>query len=123
VHELSLANEICDIVERQLRDAGPGALAQVTTVVVEVGVDANVERSSLTFCLEALLTTPPFARGRPVLEMVPGDDLRVSWFELDDDVEQSSGGASVVERDHDALCGVVHSSGPGNGPGNGATER
>lgn len=84
MHELSLANEICDIIERIVtRDRG-AAPCDVTRVVVEVGERANVEPDSLQFCLEALLGTPPFGRARAELHMVPGDDLRVAWFELDE---------------------------------------
>lgn len=86
MHELSLANEICSIVEREVqRERGIGALAAVTVVAIEVGHAANVEPHSLQFCLDALLSTPPFGRGTAVLEMVVGDDLRVAWFEIDDD--------------------------------------
>jgi Zn finger protein HypA/HybF involved in hydrogenase expression len=86
MHELSLANEICNIVEREVhRERGIGALGYVTVVAVEVGHAANVEPNSLQFCLDALLSTHPFGRGKSVLEMIPGDDLRVSWFEIDDE--------------------------------------
>lgn len=90
MHELSLANEICDIVEREVtRERDRAALAHVTLVSVEVGAESNVEPASLQFCLDALLCTHPFSRGRAVLETVPGDDLRVSWFELDDDADSA----------------------------------
>ena len=86
MHELSLANEICNIVEREVqRERGAGALSCVTLVAVEVGDAANVEPNSLQFCLNALLGTHPFGRGRSTLQMVSGDDLRVSWFEIDDE--------------------------------------
>ena len=86
MHELSLANEICHIIEREvLRDRGVGALAYVTMVAVEVGHDANVEPSSLQFCLDTLLAIHPFGRGSALIDRVPGDDLRVAWFEIDDD--------------------------------------
>jgi hypothetical protein len=85
MHELSLANEICDIVEREVRrDRGAASLAHVTVVAVEVGADANVEHESLRFCLDALLSTHPFRRGSALIDVVAGDDLRVSWFEIDD---------------------------------------
>ena len=85
MHELSLANEICNIVEREVqRERGIGALAHVTVVAVEVGDQANVEPNSLQFCLDALLSTHPYGRGKAVIEFVSGDDLRVSWFEIDD---------------------------------------
>jgi Hydrogenase/urease nickel incorporation, metallochaperone, hypA len=85
MHELSLANAICDIVEREVRRDRPArALGSVTLVVVDVGRDANVEPGSLQFCLDALLSTPPFGRGTSRLEFVEGDDLRVNWFEIDE---------------------------------------
>ena len=86
MHELSLANEICHIIERQVqRDRGVAALADVTVVTVEVGIDANVEPHNLQFCLDALLATAPFRQGKAILELVDGDDLRVAWFEIDDE--------------------------------------
>jgi Zn finger protein HypA/HybF involved in hydrogenase expression len=88
MHELSLANEICDIVEREvMRERDRAALALVTLVSVEVGVQFNVEPDNLQFCLDALLSSHPFQRGRAVLETVPGDDLRVGWFEIDDEAD------------------------------------
>jgi Zn finger protein HypA/HybF involved in hydrogenase expression len=81
MHEMSLALEICRIAEQQ---AGPSGAGQVRTVGVEVGDDAGVEVSSLTFCLEALLAQPPFTQARPVIDRLPGDVLRVSYLEVDD---------------------------------------
>jgi Zn finger protein HypA/HybF involved in hydrogenase expression len=81
MHEMSLALEICRIAEDQ---AGPGAAERVVSVGVEVGDDAGVEVSSLAFCLEALLTQPPFVRAKPVIDRRPGDVLRVSYLEVDD---------------------------------------
>lgn len=81
MHELSLAIEICRIAEARI---GPPACAAVTEVGVLVGRDANVDPDSLAFCLEALLREPPFGHGRPVLNLVPGDDLRLDYLEVDD---------------------------------------
>lgn len=97
MHELSLANEICAIVEREvLRERSSAALAWVTVVAVEVGHEANVETTSLQFCLDALLATSPFGRGAADLTMVPGDDLRVSWFEIDDETPPSPNPEEIV---------------------------
>lgn len=82
MHELSIALEVCRIAEEQL---GREALCRVTEVAVEVGNDAGVEVSSLEFCLEALLSSPPFGSARPVIVRTRGDVLRMSYFELDDD--------------------------------------
>jgi Zn finger protein HypA/HybF involved in hydrogenase expression len=81
VHELSLALDVCRIVEERM---GTGALGDVVTVAVEVGDDAGVDASSLEFCLEALLRDPPFNRATPVMLHRQGDVLRVAYFEVDD---------------------------------------
>ena len=81
MHEMSVALEICRIAEQQV---GPRRAGAVTAVGVEVGDDAGVEVSSLAFCLEAVLATPPFAGARPAITRLPGDVLRVSYLEVDD---------------------------------------
>ena len=81
MHEMSVALEICRIAEQQ---AGPGGAASVATVGVEVGDDAGVEISSLAFCLEAVLSAPPFDRAKSEIKRLPGDVLRVAYLEVDD---------------------------------------
>jgi Zn finger protein HypA/HybF involved in hydrogenase expression len=81
VHELSLALEVCRIAEAQV---GAGRAADIVEVGVEVGEDSGVEPEGLAFCLEVLLSEPPFGRARPVLERRPGDVLRVSYLEVDE---------------------------------------
>ena len=81
MHELAVAMEICRIAEATLGDVPPAALR---VVGVDVGDDAGVDASSLEFCLEALLRQPPFADAAPALRRVEGDDLRVSYLEVDD---------------------------------------
>lgn len=81
MHELSLANEICRIAEANAGAAGPAAIREVA---VEVGDESGVEPDSLTFCLEVLLSQPPFGAARPRLIRQPGDVLRVSYLEVDD---------------------------------------
>ncbi len=82
MHELSLAMEICRIAEAHV---GPEGLPWLLEVGVEVGVDGSVEPDSLEFCLEALLSRPPFGRARPVLDARVGGELRVTYLEIDDD--------------------------------------
>lgn len=81
MHELSVAIEICRLAEANAGAAGPAA---VRVVAVEVGDDAGLEPDNLRFCLEALLGAPPFGAARPELTLVPGDDMRVAWLEVDD---------------------------------------
>lgn len=81
MHEMSIALEVCRITESHV---GRASLARVLEVGVVVGDRAGVEPDNLEFCLEALLSRPPFGRARPALERVEGDDLRVSYLEVDD---------------------------------------
>ncbi|MBX6363044.1 MAG: hydrogenase maturation nickel metallochaperone HypA [Gemmatimonadetes bacterium] len=81
MHELSVALEICRIVEAHVP---ADRLGDVVEVAVEVGADAGIEPASLEFCLEALLSLPPFGRARSVLTRLPGDVLRVAHLELEE---------------------------------------
>ena len=81
MHELSVALEICRIAEERL---GPERAAQVVVVGVEVGDQAGVEPGNLCFCLEALLASPPFGHARPELVRLGGDQLRVTYLEVED---------------------------------------
>ncbi|HEY7684286.1 MAG TPA: hydrogenase maturation nickel metallochaperone HypA [Gemmatimonadales bacterium] len=81
MHELSLALDVCRIVEQH---AVPRSAADVRTVSVEVGNDAGIEIENFRFCLEALLDEPPFSGARLELVPAPGGDLRVSYLEVDD---------------------------------------
>ncbi len=82
MHEMSVAMEVCRIAQDQV---GFDALPHVREICVIVGRHSGVEPGSLRFCLEALLGQPPFSGARAVLEMTPGDDLRVDYLEVDDD--------------------------------------
>ena len=82
MHEMSVAMEVCRIAEDRV---GLAALASVREVGVVVGRHSGVEPESLRFCLEVLLERAPFDGARPTLELTPGDDLRVSYLEIDDD--------------------------------------
>ena len=81
MHEMSLAMEICRIAEEKI---GTPACAGVVEVGVVVGREANVDPDSLAFCLEAMLREPPFGHGQPALSLVPGDDLRLDYLEVED---------------------------------------
>lgn len=82
MHEMSIALEVCRIAEEQV---GLERLPCVTTVGLDVGDDAGVEIGNLEFCLEALLVQPPFRVGKPAITRRPGDVLRLSYLELDED--------------------------------------
>jgi len=81
MHEMSIALEVCSIAEDHV---GLERLPSVVEVGLEVGYEAGVEFDSLEFCLEAVLTSPPFNDAKAVIHRVPGDVLRVSYLEVDD---------------------------------------
>ncbi len=81
MHELSVANEICRIAAETLGPQAPWC----TEVAVRVGHDSGLEPANLQFCLEALLTEPPFAGARATILEGTGDELRVDYLEVDDD--------------------------------------
>lgn len=82
MHELSVALEVCRMAESQV---GRAAAAHVVTVALEVGDEAGVAVENLQFCLEALLTEPPFTNAQPVIHVCRGDVLRLAYLEVDDD--------------------------------------
>lgn len=82
MHELSIALEVCAIAERTL---GPERAPWLTTVAIEVGDEAGIVAENLTFCLDTLLSEPPFRGARVQVTAVPGDTLRVSYLEVDDE--------------------------------------
>ena len=82
MHEMSIALEVCRITESQV---GREALPRVREVGLVVGTTSGVEPDNLLFCLEALLMRPPFLHARLNLDVIAGDDLRVSYLEVDDD--------------------------------------
>ena len=82
MHELSIALDVCRIVEEHV---GADALARVTEIGLEVGDRAGIEIDNLEFCLEALLGSPPFGRALPAIERLAGDELRVTYVEVEED--------------------------------------
>jgi len=79
MHEMSIALEVCRMAEERV-----GEPESLVAVGVEVGDDAGVEPENLSFCLEALLSAPPFGQARPVILRQPGDVLRLAYLEVDD---------------------------------------
>lgn len=87
MHEMSVALEVCRLAEEEV---GAAALAAVTALGVEVGDESGVVVENLEFCLEALLSRPPFGRARPVMERRPGEVLRLAWLDVDDGEEEAA---------------------------------
>jgi Zn finger protein HypA/HybF involved in hydrogenase expression len=81
VHEMSVALEVCRIAEEQV---GREALPLVREVGLIVGSDSGVEPDNLEFCLEALLSQSPFTGARVAMDRATGDELRVTYLEVDD---------------------------------------
>ena len=81
MHELSLALEVCRMAEVRV---GRPALPKVRAVGLDVGDDAGIAVENLTFCLEALLAAPPFGHAWPDVTRSAGDDLRLTYLEVDD---------------------------------------
>ena len=81
MHEMSVAIEICRMAEHHV---GRDNLPSLISVGLDVGDDAGLEIDNLEFCLEALLSNPPFGHGRPVINRTEGDVLRVAYLEVDD---------------------------------------
>ena len=82
MHELSLALDVCRIAEEHV---GAEALARVTAIGLDVGNRAGIEIDNLEFCLEALLGSAPFGSGRPEIRRLDGDELSVTYVEVEDD--------------------------------------
>ena len=81
MHELSVAIEVCRMMEARLgRDASP----RLRRVGLMVGDDAGIEPANLSFCLDALLAQPPFGAASALLTRCSGDALRVDYYEVDD---------------------------------------
>ncbi len=81
MHELSIALEVCRMAEDHV---GRRHLPQVVGVDLEVGDQSGIEIDNLMFCLEALLSNPPFVSARPTITRTAGDELRLTSLEIDD---------------------------------------
>ena len=81
MHEMSLALEVCRLAEEQV---GLDALPRVCTLGLEVGQGSGVAVENLAFCLEALLTSPPFGEARAVIQRTEGAGVRLQWLEIED---------------------------------------
>ena len=81
MHELSIAIEVCHQAEQRLgsRDA-----LRLRKLAMAVGDGAGVEVDNLAFCLDVLLTQPPFGAAKAQIARCSGDVLRVDYYEVDD---------------------------------------
>lgn len=82
MHELSIALEVCRVIETQL---APAQLPQLTELGLDIGSESNIEVANLQFCLDTLLANPPFGGAHVVIARTAGDDTRVSYLEVDDE--------------------------------------
>ena len=81
MHELSVAMEVCRMAEDRL---GPGGSNRLRLVGLEVGDDSGLEPANLSFCLDALLSQPPFGEARALVTRCAGNVLRLDYLEVDD---------------------------------------
>ena len=81
MHEMSVALEVCRMAEERLGVDAPRLVA----LGVTVGEAAGVEPHNLAFCLEALLSEPPFLGAELRLRREPGDGLHLEYLEITDD--------------------------------------
>jgi Zn finger protein HypA/HybF involved in hydrogenase expression len=78
---MSIAIEVCRLAEEQV---GAEALPRVTGMGLEVGDRSGVVADNLAFCLDSLLTHPPFRAARTDIRRTDDAALRLVWLELDD---------------------------------------
>jgi Zn finger protein HypA/HybF involved in hydrogenase expression len=90
---MSVAHEICRMVAERL---GRDALADVVEVGVVVGNEAGIVAENLEFCLEALLSAPPFAGARPAIERCAGPALRLTYLEIEDGSPETAGAGAAA---------------------------
>lgn len=82
MHEMSVALEICRITEEHV---GRQGLDRVREIGLVVGRASGLEPDNLLFCLEALLEQPPFARARVAAEITGGDELGITYLDVEDE--------------------------------------
>jgi hydrogenase nickel incorporation protein HypA/HybF len=69
MHEMSIAQNVIEIVEQQLRDSGP---ARARAVRLRIGEMAGVVPDSLEFCFTALTEQSPHLYGASlIIERIP----------------------------------------------------
>ena len=81
MHEMSIALEVCRIAEARLAH---DELDRLVGVGVVVGDEAGIEPANLQFCLDVLLTHPPFRAATAKIARCTGDALRVDYLEINE---------------------------------------
>jgi hydrogenase nickel incorporation protein HypA/HybF len=85
MHELSLAQNIMEIVERAVP---PEQNARASTIRLRVGEFAAVVEDSLSFCFEAITRGTRLEGSRLSIERVPGMELQIIEVELPENDEE-----------------------------------
>ena len=65
--------------------SGSGPSSGAPSVGLDVGDRAGIEIDNFEFCLEALLRSAPFGNARPEIRRLEGDELNVTYVEVEDD--------------------------------------
>lgn len=81
MHEMSVAMEVCRMAEERLQAEAP----RLRVVGLDVGDDSGLESDNLQFCLDVLLSQPPFGSAHVCVRRLAGDALRLDYLEVDDD--------------------------------------
>ena len=81
MHELGMAASILEAVRAE---AAPRAPARPVKVGIRVGGMAGVDRDSLSFCFEALVKDSELAGLALDIEPAFGDELELSYLELEE---------------------------------------
>jgi Zn finger protein HypA/HybF involved in hydrogenase expression len=81
MHELSVALEICRIAEERL---GPERTPRLRAVGLRIGDGWGLEPANLEFCLQALLSAPPFGGAQARIERCAGAVLDLEYLEVED---------------------------------------
>ena len=68
------------MAEERLQEEAP----RLCVVGLDVGDDSGLEPENLQFCLDVLLSQPPFGSARVSVRRLAGDALRLDYLEVDD---------------------------------------
>jgi len=81
MHEMGIASSILEAVRKELLLYPQYRAAKVQ---VRIGEFAGVDQNSLQFCFDAIVKDSPFAPLELGIEMSSGDELDLSFIEMDD---------------------------------------